>query len=63
MATRPEHQGRGFGRMVLEDLVARIRAAAPPDPFISLIADPPGRRLYESVGFVDAAPSIGMRLP
>ena len=61
MATQPAHQRRGLGRCVLEDLLGRIRAAAPPDPYITLMADPPGRRLYDAVGFVDAAPTLGMR--
>lgn len=63
MATDPAHQRRGLGRRVLEDLLGRIRAVAPADPYITLMADPPGRRLYESLRFVDADPSLGMRLP
>ncbi|QEV99579.1 GNAT family N-acetyltransferase [Microbacterium caowuchunii] len=62
IATHPEHQGAGLGRMVLDALIERIRAVAPPDPYITLIADPPGRRLYEKTGFVDTDPSVGMRL-
>lgn len=62
MATAPAHQGRGIGRIVLDRLIERIRTAAPPDPYITLIADPPGRRLYDAAGFVDVAPSLGMRL-
>lgn len=62
MATHPDHQRRGIGRAVLEDLIARIEASCPPDPYITLMADPPGRRLYDAVGFVESAPTIGMRL-
>ena len=62
IATHPEHQGAGLGRTVMDTLIGRIRAVAPPDPYITLIADPPGRRLYEKTGFVDTAPSVGMRL-
>ncbi|UVY82512.1 GNAT family N-acetyltransferase [Brachybacterium sp. NBEC-018] len=62
MATSPEHQRRGLGRAVLEDQLGRIREAAPPDPYVTLMADPPGQRLYRSLGFVDAAPTLGMRL-
>ncbi|AXK45460.1 GNAT family N-acetyltransferase [Brachybacterium saurashtrense] len=63
IATDPAHQRRGLGRAVMEDLIARIERAAPPHPYITLLADPPGQRLYRSLGFVDSAPSLGMRLP
>jgi GNAT superfamily N-acetyltransferase len=63
MATLPEHQGRGLGRRVLADLLAQIAEAAPGTPYVTLMADAPGRRLYESMGFVETAPrSLGMRL-
>jgi ribosomal protein S18 acetylase RimI-like enzyme len=63
MATLPEHQGRGLGRRVLADLLAQITEAAPGEPYVTLMADAPGRRLYESMGFVETAPkSLGMRL-
>lgn len=63
IATDPAFQRRGLGRAVMEDLIARIDAAAPTHPYITLLADPPGHRLYRSLGFVDSAPSLGMRLP
>ncbi|MBL0747722.1 GNAT family N-acetyltransferase [Nocardioides baculatus] len=63
MATLPEHQGRGLGRRVLADLVAQIDEATPDGAYVTLMADAPGRRLYESAGFVETAPdSLGMRL-
>lgn len=62
VATDPAHQRRGLGRAVMEDLLARIGDAAEPDPYITLLADPPGQRLYRSLGFVDTAPTLGMRL-
>lgn len=63
IATEPDHQRRGLGRAVMEELIARIDGAAPPGPYITLLADPPGRKLYRSLGFVESAPSVGMRLP
>lgn len=62
IATHPDHQGAGLGRTVLDTLTDHIRDTAPADPYITLIADPPGRRLYEKAGFVDTEPSLGMRL-
>ncbi|MGY5766617.1 GNAT family N-acetyltransferase [Brachybacterium sp. DNPG3] len=63
VATWPRHRRRGLGRAVMEDLIGRIDAAAPPHPYITLMADPPGQSLYRSLGFVDADPTLGMRLP
>lgn len=63
IATDPAHQRRGLGRAVIEDLIARIDAEAPPHPYITLLGDPPGQSLYRSLGFVDSTPSLGMRLP
>jgi ribosomal protein S18 acetylase RimI-like enzyme len=62
IATLPEFQRQGLGRMVMNRLLDEIRAKAPADPYVTLLADPPGRRLYESLGFVDADPSLGMRI-
>ena len=63
MAVLPEHQRRGIGDAVLTWLVNRIRSHAPPDPYITLLADEPGRPLYIRHGFVPTAPqSIGMKL-
>lgn len=63
MATFPEHQGRGLGAAVLDALLAAIREHAEPGAYVTLTADSPGRRLYESRGFVDVAPErTGMSL-
>lgn len=61
MATDPAHQRRGLGRAVMGRLLEMIDAAAEPDPYVTLMADPPGRPLYRSFGFVDSEPSLGMR--
>ena len=61
MCVLPEHQRRGVGDAVLTHLIDGIRAATPADPYITLLADPPGRALYRRHGFVDTAPgSVGM---
>lgn len=61
MATDPAHQRRGIGRAVIDRLLAVIDQHAPEAPYVTLMADRPGVRLYESVGFVPSAPgTIGM---
>jgi GNAT superfamily N-acetyltransferase len=61
MATLPDHQRRGLGDLILGTLLDRIREHAPPGAFVSLMADPPGRRLYARHGFTeDREASIGM---
>lgn len=63
MAVDPKHQKRGLGDAIVKALLQRIQQKAPNDgkPYISLLADGPGRRLYEKNGFVETAPhSLGM---
>ena len=64
MAVLPAHQRRGIGDAILTALLATIRRAAPDTPYITLLADPPGRPLYRRHGFVETAPrTVGMYLP
>ena len=56
MAVLPEHQGCGLGGRMLDVLLDEIRERAPESAYVTLIADPPGRKLYESRGFTDVAP-------
>ena len=63
MAVLPEHQRRGLGDAVLTALLDHVQDHAPAGAHVSLLADPPGRRLYARHGFKDTAPdSIGMAL-
>jgi GNAT superfamily N-acetyltransferase len=63
MAVLPAHQRQGLGDRILTTLLDQIRERAPSGAFVSLLADPPGRRLYARHGFVQTAPSsIGMAL-
>ncbi|GAB3562483.1 GNAT family N-acetyltransferase [Spelaeicoccus albus] len=63
MAVLPQHQRRGVGAAVLTALLDRIRQQAPPGAYVNLLADPPGRRLYERHGFRETAPgSVGMAM-
>ncbi|KAK3331182.1 putative GNAT family N-acetyltransferase [Apodospora peruviana] len=65
MAVLPDHQRKGLGDAILKHLLAYIKANAPEgDPYVNLLADPPGRKLYARNGFVEAAPKeVGMCLP
>jgi ribosomal protein S18 acetylase RimI-like enzyme len=61
IAVDPEHQGRGLGKMIVENLVDYIRTQAPDGAYCSLIADGPAKYLYEKFGFEPVTPkSIGM---
>jgi len=63
MAVLPAHQRRGIGDWVLTWLLDHVRGKAPPDAFVSLMADPPGRRLYARHGFTENRDlSIGMAM-
>ena len=63
MAVLPAHQRRGLGAAVLEFLLDEIRDRAPAEPWVTLLADEPGRPLYARFGFVEPAPgSVGMVL-
>ncbi|MDX3658607.1 GNAT family N-acetyltransferase [Streptomyces sp. ID05-26A] len=60
MAVLPDHQRKGIGDAILAALLERIGEHSP-NACVSLLADPPGRRLYARHGFVESAPgSIGM---
>jgi hypothetical protein len=61
MAVLPEPQRRGLGNLVLQSSLDRIRDDAPPDAFVGLLADAPGRALYRRHDFTETAPgSLGM---
>ncbi len=63
MAVSPAHQRRGVGDAILARLLERLRAQAPADAWVSLFADPPGRKLYARHGFVATEPDqVGMGL-
>jgi ribosomal protein S18 acetylase RimI-like enzyme len=63
MAVLPGHQRRGLGDAVLSWLLERVRRTAPPGAYVTLLADPSGRRLYARHGFVETAPhSLGMSM-
>ena len=64
MAVLPDHQRKGLGDVVLKRLLEEIRVrAADGEPYVTLFADGPGRRLYAKNGFLEAAPEqMGMQM-
>jgi ribosomal protein S18 acetylase RimI-like enzyme len=56
IATDPDHQGLGLGSCVMRHLLGVIDERSPAHPYVTLLADPPGRRLYERFGFRESAP-------
>jgi len=63
MAVLPAHQRRGIGDAVLTWLLDQVRQRAPADAFVSLMADPTGRRLYARHGFTERRDlSVGMAM-
>ncbi|KAA8649916.1 hypothetical protein EYZ11_009028 [Aspergillus tanneri] len=79
MAVLPDHQRKGLGDVILKNLLDRIRSVAPGVkglkdglvdadderflPYVNLMADEPGRKLYLRNGFDYSAPrSLGMVL-
>lgn len=61
MAVLPSHQRLGLGDRVLTWLIDEVRREAP-GAYLSLFADPPGRRLYERHGFREGVESVGMTM-
>jgi len=61
IAVHPSHQRMGLGDAIMADLMSRIMDKAPPAPYVNLMADSAGRKLYAKWGFVETAPrSVGM---
>ncbi len=56
MAVLPAHQRRGLGDAMLTALLDHVRDTAPQGAYVNLVADEPGRRLYERHGFSGTAP-------
>lgn len=61
ICVHPQWQGRGLGRLIMEDLMKFIQSDLPDSCYISLIADGEAYHLYEKFGFSDTLPkSKGM---
>ncbi|MFC7202217.1 GNAT family N-acetyltransferase [Haloferax namakaokahaiae] len=55
VAVHPDHQGRGLGTRIVDELVAYLNREAPPSAFVNLLADVDG--FYEQWGFEYSAPA------
>jgi GNAT superfamily N-acetyltransferase len=61
IAVLKEHQGKGAGKMIMEEIMRYIEANVPESGYVSLIADGEAHKLYARFGFVLTAPaSVGM---
>lgn len=63
IAVEPAHQGKGLGKMIMQQITDYIWSTLPDTAYVSLIADGPARHLYEKFGFEKTAPaSAGMAM-
>lgn len=63
IAVDPAHQKRGLGKRIMDALMTKLWADAPPGAYVSLIADRPADALYAQFGFKPTAPrSLGMAI-
>jgi ribosomal protein S18 acetylase RimI-like enzyme len=61
MAVLPDHQRNGLGDAILRALLKEIEDKAPPGPYVNLVADEAGKKLYAKYGFVETTPrSVAM---
>lgn len=66
MAVHPQYQRQGLGDAILTRLLQEIADRAPAGAYVSLMADPPGRRLYARHGFQerhDVSAGMFRRMP
>lgn len=63
IAVRPDYQGQGLGKFIMDELINYLKRETPVDAYVSLIADQPADKLYLKYGFRYTAPdSLGMYL-
>jgi GNAT superfamily N-acetyltransferase len=58
MTVHTQHQRKGLGDFIMQTLLDKIVKEAAPNPYVNLIADVPGVRLYAKHGFVETAGTI-----
>jgi hypothetical protein len=64
MAVLPEHQSKGLGQVLMEDIMEKIEKDAPPGAYVNLLGSENGSKLYKKFGFVESGPggNVGMEL-
>lgn len=61
IAVHPDHQGKGLGRHIMQELMDYVDKNLPAGAFVNLFADGTANELYRKFGFGETAPkSIGM---
>ncbi|WP_106766489.1 GNAT family N-acetyltransferase [Paenibacillus faecalis] len=61
IAVHPDYQGKGFGSLIMSEIMNYLNEHAPQDCYVSLIADVPADKLYKKFGFEYTQPrSVGM---
>ncbi|KOY17642.1 GNAT family N-acetyltransferase [Paenibacillus xylanivorans] len=61
IAVRPDQQGRGYGKLIMSEIMNYLREHVPARGLVSLLADVPADRLYAQFGFAYTSPkSEGM---
>ncbi len=49
IAVHPDFQGNGYGRLIMEEIMAYLNEHAPPGAYVSMVADEPA--FYKKFGF------------
>lgn len=63
IAVDKNHQGLGYGRKIMEEIMTYIDSVAEKGTYVSLMADYPADQLYEKFGFKSTEPySKGMSI-
>lgn len=64
IVVHPDHQGKGIGRMITDDIMKYIQEHSPDKSFVGLMAAKDMARFYEQHGFKkrdDDAPGMAMK--
>lgn len=59
IAVDPNYQGMGYGKTIMNHVMAYISSVAESGTYVSLIADYPADKLYAQYGFITTEPYSG----